>query len=68
MSVYMKREKRYSVINSLISLQAYKEWLKNNTDDEKRLPDVPFTHEQLFFLKGAQVWQATKGVRLAYAE
>lgn len=55
MSVFMKREKRYSVINSLISLQAYKEWLKNNTDDEKRLPDVPFTHEQLFFLKGAQV-------------
>ena len=35
-------------------MQAYQEWKKDNGDEEN-LPDLPFTHEQLFFLKGAQV-------------
>ena len=37
-------------------LQAYQEW-KKDKGDEENLPGLPFTHEQLFFLKGAQVYR-----------
>ncbi|CAB3992501.1 endothelin-converting enzyme homolog [Paramuricea clavata] len=41
-----------------LAYKAYKEWKKNNGTNEKTLPGLPFSHDQLFFLKGAQLWCA----------
>ncbi|XP_028418606.1 neprilysin-4-like [Dendronephthya gigantea] len=41
-----------------LAYKAYQKWKKDNGSDEQLLPDFPFTNEQLFFLKGAQMWCA----------
>lgn len=40
-----------------LAFKAYQNWLKNNGED-MTLPGLPFNSNQLFFLKGAQMWCA----------
>lgn len=40
------------------SLQAYKQWVERN-GEEKLLPGISLTHDQLFFLNYARIWCGT---------